>query len=145
MQPEDGGELQLDKTQYCTVYGSNNSYILVDGMHRMTAMSRLFVLNVKFIYTFRGVLEWPCRIIPDSENLSPLELDNLSEWLNESHDEGSIHATFWERLMVVQRRIQFPQFKTPKGINFDHLSSSFVSNLNLFLIIRLLNGFLSPI
>jgi hypothetical protein len=50
MQPEDGGELQLDKTQYCTVYGSNNNYVLVDGMHRMTSMSRLFVFNAKFTY-----------------------------------------------------------------------------------------------
>ena len=99
----------------------------------MECTEKLFFWNCNHSFyhsnCFRGVTEWPCRVIPQEKKLSDLELDAISEWLNERHDSGSIHAIYWERVKVVERRMQLPQFQTSTAhIDWEKLQQSFVNH-----------------
>ena len=49
-----------------------------------------------------GITTWPTRVISKKAKLSDQDLNRIADWLNDTHDSGSIHSSYWERVESVK-------------------------------------------
>ena len=49
-----------------------------------------------------GITTWPTRVISKKAKLSEQDLNRIADWLNDTHDSGSIHSSYWERVESVK-------------------------------------------
>ena len=65
------------------------------------------------IFLSHGISTWPTRVISKDANLLPVEINRIADWLNDTHDAGSIHASYWERVESVKEYMT-PEYQSGK-------------------------------
>lgn len=57
------------------------------------------------------------------------EKEHISEFLNDTHDGGSVHASYMERLLKIKQKLDTGKYAKDGSIDWNALTSSFVSVL----------------
>jgi len=69
-----------------------------------------------------GITSWPTRVISNDAQLTQSDLNRIADWLNDAHDSGSIHSSYWERVESV-KKYMIPKFKKGEqtcSTSFNH-------------------------
>ena len=81
----------------------------------MMSLNSKFIFYLRFlgnhrcqIFLTHGIDIWPIRVIEKEANISFADLNRIADWLNDIHDAGAIHFSYWERVESVKK------FMTPE-------------------------------
>ena len=65
------------------------------------------------IFLSHGISTWPTRVIKKKAKLTPADLNRIADWLNDTHDAGAIHFSYWERVESV-KEFMTPEYQSGK-------------------------------
>ena len=101
------------KDNLLTVVESSKTgrYVVIDGNHRLA------------LFQEHGIDSWNCKVIPKDMNLSKDEVAAVAYYMNELHDSGAVHATYWECVEHIANLM--PHYRTPRGYDWNSMASLF--------------------
>ena len=69
-----------------------------------------------------GITSWPTRVISNDEQFTQSDLNRIADWLNDAHDSGSIHFSYWKRMESVKKYMisKFKKGEQTCSTSFNH-------------------------
>jgi hypothetical protein len=65
-----------------------------------------------------GVKKWTCVVVNTLLillSILPDEKDHISEYVNDGHDDGAVHAAYVEQVIKVKEKLVIGEFNNPDG------------------------------